>query len=382
LLLLIPWPAALINQIIFPMQLATAQATTAVLNAFGLSATVSGELIFAPTGVFRVIESCAGLRMVDALIMAACVYSSLFYRSRLQVAILLFCAPVIALIANLGRVLSLVLNPLSTFAEIHAAQGIVVTVLGVLMLAGVDRLLESWLPSPKPDLSDRGATELADLTAAQMPSRWVRTASLSLIFSFLVLASHTIRPWQSQHELWIAPADIPARIEGWRSRTMKLDKELLGSVFVSSWTHREYQRNEETIEFFAASDNRNHRGTNLSSIKTALPQPGLAILNISRTKIAPDLPEVDVYLLGRGDLRFLSYRWSLGLENSFTESLRGALALDRSPWRLPERTLVYRVSSPFDAMAPTGRRQAEQRLRDFMLILWPELRKLEVPMAL
>ncbi|MFP6684256.1 MAG: exosortase/archaeosortase family protein, partial [Polyangiaceae bacterium] len=205
LLLLIPWPAALINQIIFPMQLATAQATTAVLNAFGLPASVSGELIFASTGVFRVIESCAGLRMVDALIMAACVYASLYYRSRLQVAILLFCAPVIALIANLARVLSLVLNPLSTFAEIHVAQGIVVTVLGVLMLAGVDRLLESWLPSPKSDLSDRGAAGLTDIAATQMPSRWVRIASLSLIFGFLVLASHTIRPWQSQHELWIAP---------------------------------------------------------------------------------------------------------------------------------------------------------------------------------
>ena len=262
---------------------------------------------------------------------------------------------------------------------IHTAQGIVMMVIGVLLLAGLDRLLQSLLPQ-------RGrwrprwvaSSSLGDV-APSPPGPWPRLTSIGLLFLALTLSSGLIQPWKTTPVPWLAPAKLPSRVGDWDSSSLKLDKDLLGSVFASRWTHREYVRGQERVAFFAASDDRTHRSTSLLSAKTALPASGLDILEVGRANLEPEGCEVDVFLLARGDLRFLSYRWSVGLEGVFSESVRGLLALDRSAWRSADRTIVYRVSSEI-MPTPGGREKAEKRLRDFIRALRPELARLNVPL--
>ena len=150
LLLLVPIPSILVNQAIYPLQLANAQASAFVLqDLLGIHATTSGTVVTTADRTYQVIESCAGLRTIMTLFMAAIIYADLFQRSRAQTALLLMAAPVIGAGVNFVRVLSLMLNPEGEMAAVHTAQGIVMTVVGVLLLAGVDSAALGFFPADR-----------------------------------------------------------------------------------------------------------------------------------------------------------------------------------------------------------------------------------------
>jgi len=148
LILSIPPPAVLINQVIYPLQLPTATSTLWILDQWGFAVSQQSDLILTPTKLFQVIESCSGLRSMETLTMSALLYGELFYRHRAQVVILFLSVPAISFVANQVRVLSIILNPFSEIASVHTAQGIVVLVGGVLALALLDRILRWVLPEP------------------------------------------------------------------------------------------------------------------------------------------------------------------------------------------------------------------------------------------
>jgi exosortase len=147
LLLATPVPGVLLNAVLYPIQLATVKTTTWLLNTFWLGPVLSsGDRIFRDGAVFEVIESCSGVRTVETILMAAFLYHDLFFRSRLQSTLIIAMAPLIGLIANQIRVVAIVLNPYSKFAAVHSAQGLVMIVAAVLMLAALDAALTKFLP--------------------------------------------------------------------------------------------------------------------------------------------------------------------------------------------------------------------------------------------
>ena len=76
----VPIPAVLLNQIIFPLQLLTAQLTDWLLTLFGVPALLEGDQIFTGGRVFQVVETCSGLRLIETLTMAAVIYVEAFGR--------------------------------------------------------------------------------------------------------------------------------------------------------------------------------------------------------------------------------------------------------------------------------------------------------------
>src|SRR5690606_22529576 len=145
-----PMPVAIVNHVVYPLQLAVAKTTSWILGLGGSEVLTEGDRLAFRGVVFQVIESCSGLRGTETILMSSVLYVELFHQTRLRSALIVAGAPVIGLLANQVRVLTIVLNPYSQIAAVHTAQGLVMIVLAVLMLAVWDALLGRILPAPGP----------------------------------------------------------------------------------------------------------------------------------------------------------------------------------------------------------------------------------------
>jgi exosortase len=104
LLLMIPLPAIVFNQITFPLQLLASQAGESVISAAGIPVLREGNLIVLAHTTLEVAEACSGIRSLITLITLALVYGY-FVDSRTWFrALLVLCAIPIAIVANGARV--------------------------------------------------------------------------------------------------------------------------------------------------------------------------------------------------------------------------------------------------------------------------------------
>jgi exosortase len=100
LLFAVPPPAALMNEILWHLQIFAADFTGLVLGAFGLPVLVSGDRIFLSGSVFAIIETCSGVRSIETLGMLTIMLVELFGRRGRHAVLLLLAAPLLALLVN------------------------------------------------------------------------------------------------------------------------------------------------------------------------------------------------------------------------------------------------------------------------------------------
>ena len=366
MLMLVPVPAVLINEVVFSLQLFTAKSTVAILEAVGIPAIELGDLMYTRGRIFQVIESCAGLRMIDTLFMSAILYAELFYRSRLQTMLLLLAAPFLGLLVNQVRVLSIVLSPQSSLAEGHTTQGIVMVVAGVLLIAALDGLLARVLPVPPP----RGTIPKPDKESVS--SALMRTAALVILLVTLGVTPFFVQPWSREDAVRPPLYLFDAQIDGWSGQGLKVDDQFMGTAGFSQSIYRRYTKEGQVVDLFLASDDRLRRRVSMRSGKTAWPRSGFRPRAESSLELDSAGLKLDVTLLESPDGAVVVYSWYEGVESLWVETLRSFLALDQSPFRRPGRALVVRLST----RAGPGREalmQAEARLQSFLQLALPQL---------
>jgi EpsI family protein len=359
MLLLLPPPAEFINFVVFPLQLVTAKISVSVLGLIGIPAAQLGDQILTESHTFQVIEACSGMRSIETMAMAGIVFAEFSYRSRLQVVLIVIAGPLIGFLVNQMRVLSLILNPYSEFAGVHTTQGIVMVVGGVLLIAAFDWVLGRVLPSNPSVVSTARDSEPLRGEAR------LRLVFLLVVFGTLGTANFWLDAWEEDEPLPKSLSSFPARVDGWHVISgQPLDRQYLGSVGISQWLHRRYERDGKWVEAFVAADRRLERRASLISGKTALPGGGWAVVQRRLVELEPDGPVVEESILRARGERRLAYHWREGMERVAVEAFRSALALDQSLLRRPGRALVFRVSTPLRD-DETGRAEARQRLQDF-----------------
>ncbi len=379
LLLLIPIPAVIANQIVYPLQLFNAHWAAFVLDLWpGIDVSHSGTFVSTEWRRFQVIESCAGLRTISTLVMSALVYAEIFHRGPLQTALLLVLAPLIGLLVNFGRVLSLMLNPAGEIAALHSLQGVVMMVVGVLLLAGLDRVLIRFIPG---ETSAAGPGRIpgveGEVRARASARHWLVLALLAA----LALGSFIVHPWEPTRMLRRAPYGIPSQWAGWRGRPIEIDKNAMGSVAPDRWIHRLYEKGSAEVEVFVATDELSRRGSSLLSPKTVLPESGFEILEQEVVAVPGLDVAVEASVLQGEFERALSYRWVTGASGIGVEALRLFLGVDRSDWVTPRRLILVRISTPV-GQSVRSRSRAEARLREFAGFLAPSLDEMARPEAL
>ena len=131
LLLMVPLPSIIFNQMAFPLQLVASQAGEAVITTAGIPVLRDGNVLQLPSQTLEVAEACSGIRSLVSLLMLAIVLGY-FTERRTGARILIAIAAVpIAIIANAARVAGTGLT--AEWVSPAAAEGFFHTFSGWLM---------------------------------------------------------------------------------------------------------------------------------------------------------------------------------------------------------------------------------------------------------
>jgi exosortase len=356
LLLLLPIPPALLNSILFDMQMLTVRLAKASLDLIGMPAVIEGDQIRTNHGVFHVIESCAGFRILMTLLMSTILYCELFQMPRRRALALFAVTPLLSIAINNLRVLSIIFNPYSKFAAVHTLQGLVMIVLGVFAIAVADALLSRVFPEPK-------QRRRVGARSAEFPVG--RVASLAVFFAALALAQWATPPWSAPptSPAWTL-ANLPLTFGSWHSEPKNIDRDFLGSVGFAERSFRRFTSDAQAVDVFIGVDDHLKRSSSLVSPKTRYPGAGSEILEQGEFVQVGDL-RVERLVVETGRDRELEYYWAEDVQPLRAEALRSFLALDRSPFRRDRRSRVVRLATPLDEFL-ADRSAADARLAAFV----------------
>lgn len=151
LILMIPIPVILFNQITFPLQLLASKLAAAVLPWLGVPVLREGNVINLPSIALEVAEACSGIRSLMSLITLAVIYGFLTEK-RLWVRCLLAMSSVpIAVIANSSRIIGTGMlvqywNTNTAEGYFHASWGWIIFLLSLLMLYSFHKLIRVLWP--------------------------------------------------------------------------------------------------------------------------------------------------------------------------------------------------------------------------------------------
>jgi exosortase len=151
LLLMIPIPAIVFNQITFPLQLLASQVASTVLPWLGVPVLREGNVIVLPAMALEVADACSGIRSLMSLATLAVIYGYLMER-KIAVRVLLAVASLpIAVAANSFRVVITGLlvqywDPDKAQGFFHEFQGWLMFVASLLMLYLLHRLIRIFWP--------------------------------------------------------------------------------------------------------------------------------------------------------------------------------------------------------------------------------------------
>ncbi|MFZ0440792.1 MAG: exosortase/archaeosortase family protein, partial [Candidatus Sulfotelmatobacter sp.] len=151
LLLMIPIPAIVFNQITFPLQLLASRIAGTILPWLGVPVLRQGNVIILPAMALEVADACSGIRSLVSLATLAVIYGYLMER-KIVVRVLLAVASLpIAVAANSLRVVVTGLlvqywDPDKAQGFFHEFQGWLMFVASLVMLYLLHRLIRIFWP--------------------------------------------------------------------------------------------------------------------------------------------------------------------------------------------------------------------------------------------
>jgi exosortase len=148
LLLMIPLPAIVFNQIAFPLQLLASRTGEVVLALAGIPVLREGNVLQLPTRTLEVAEACSGIRSLVSLVMLGIVLGY-FTERRIGARVIIALAAIpIAIVANAARVAgtglaSELVSPAAAEGFFHTFSGWLMFVVAFAGLLAVQRALAS-----------------------------------------------------------------------------------------------------------------------------------------------------------------------------------------------------------------------------------------------
>lgn len=146
LLLMVPIPSIVLNQITFPLQIFASKLSAALLPLLGVPVLREGNVINLPAMPLEVADACSGIRSLLSLTCLAVMYGYLLEK-RIGIRVLLALASIpIAVVANSFRIVGTGLlvqywDPDKAEGFFHAFSGWLIFVVSLLMLFALHRLI-------------------------------------------------------------------------------------------------------------------------------------------------------------------------------------------------------------------------------------------------
>ena len=156
LLLMIPLPAIVFNQLAFPLQLLASQMGEAVIAAAGVPVLRDGNILHLPARSLEVVEACSGIRSLVSLLMLAIVLGYFTERRVGNRIVISLAAIPLAVFANAARVAGTGLaaewiSPAAADGFFHTFSGwlmFVIATCGLLLLQRMLARTSAWRGAP------------------------------------------------------------------------------------------------------------------------------------------------------------------------------------------------------------------------------------------
>lgn len=153
LVLMIPIPAIIFNQIAFPLQLLASRFGEATLRALSIPVLREGNVITLATTQLEVAEACSGIRSLISLLTLGIVYGYFMTPSVAVRTVLALATIPVAILANGLRVAGTGIaahyyGPSAAEGFFHTFSGWLVFVVSFAMLFLIHRLIARWAPPP------------------------------------------------------------------------------------------------------------------------------------------------------------------------------------------------------------------------------------------
>ena len=153
LLLMIPIPAIVFNEITFPLQLWASRFGEATLTAAGIPVLREGNIIVLANTTLEVAEACSGIRSLVSLLTLGIMLGYFFERRQVARVLLAICTVPVAVIANASRVAATGIaahyyGPAAAEGVLHTFSGWLVFIVAFCLLFGLQRGFHILFPSP------------------------------------------------------------------------------------------------------------------------------------------------------------------------------------------------------------------------------------------
>jgi len=151
LLLAIPFPTLVMNQITFPLQLLASRFASSMLALVGVPVLRDGNVIQLPSMQLEVAEACSGIRSLMSLFTVAIIYGYFTERTVGRKIVLAFASFPIAVAANVVRIFGTGMcvqywNPDKAVGFFHEFSGWLMFLVSLVCLYGVQRLMSLLSP--------------------------------------------------------------------------------------------------------------------------------------------------------------------------------------------------------------------------------------------
>lgn len=318
LILMIPIPNLIIQQITFPLQLLASKLATGLLELVGVPVLRQGNMIVLAALPLDVAEACSGLRSLLTLVTLAIIYGYLLENRKWVRVLLALCAVPIAVVANSFRVFGTGMlvqywDPEKAEGFFHQFEGWLIFVVAMIMLFIVHRLISFiWKPGPI-------ATEVVKPESVTVGTSVSRDGLPRFaVVALLMLATAAGLQARSSNEYYpprAALSSLPVQVDGWKSTDEVIDQETLKILGPGEFLLRDYEnagQPQPPINLYIAYFPTQKAGDTIHSPNHCL--PGAGWVPISREKVQLKGPDgasfpVNRYVVKKGADRQLVLYW-------------------------------------------------------------------------
>jgi exosortase D (VPLPA-CTERM-specific) len=372
LLLMIPIPQIVFQQVTFPLQLLASKLSAGLLPMAGVPVLREGNVIVLPAMSLEVAEACSGIRSLLSLVTLAIIYGYLM-ETRKWVRVALACSALpIAVAANSFRIFGTGLlvqywDPDKAKGFFHLFSGWLIFVVSLIMLFALHGVISRiWKNRPEaqsasiPGNTGTGTT-LAVTPTKGWPLRFGIAAALMLAAA-IALQAHSQGEFFPHRE---SLNSLPWQFGAWAGRDVSIDQQTLDILGAGEFLLRDYENASQAqpgVDLFIAYFPTQKAGDTIHSPSHCLPGAGWVpthrkVVQIPRGD-GSSFP-ANQYVVAKGEERQLVLYWYLAHDRAVADEywakyylVADSIRLNRSDGALIRMTTpMFRGESPDAAQA-------------------------------
>jgi exosortase D (VPLPA-CTERM-specific) len=318
LILMIPIPAIILNQVTLPLQLLAAKVAATVLPWLGVPVLREGNIIYLPRMPLEVAEACSGIRSLMSLVTLAIIYGYLMERRRWVRWLLALASVPITVIANDVRIVGTGLlvqywDPAIAEGYYHASWGWLIFVVSLVMLYALHLFIRFLFADKNGESITAPSSPTATIISAGLK---VGTASVILSTVLLAIAA-TFLQLHAGNEVFPPRRELhefPTQLGGWTGTDIPLDQDTLEKLGHGDFLNREYVDLEKSppIYMFIAYYPSQRAGDSPHSPQNCRRGSGWTPLENQRITLAMPGHEpfpANRFFIAKGDARQLVLYW-------------------------------------------------------------------------